>query len=74
MELERKTIALMSKQALMLIERRRQDVRDQAKEMSEIGSEYWGWRGDSVFSIQLCSFKTATVNTSRYGFEEHQLF
>ncbi|KAJ6635023.1 PAX3- and PAX7-binding protein 1 [Pseudolycoriella hygida] len=36
-ELERKTIALMSKQALMLIERRRQDVRDQAKEMAEIG-------------------------------------
>ncbi|XP_037038522.1 PAX3- and PAX7-binding protein 1 isoform X2 [Bradysia coprophila] len=36
-DLERRTIALMSKQALMLIERRRQDVRDQAKEIAEIG-------------------------------------
>lgn len=39
-DLERKTIALMSKQAMMLIERRRQDVRDQAKEIAEIGSEF----------------------------------
>lgn len=38
-ELERKALAIMSKQAALLIERRRQDVRDQAKEMAEAGSE-----------------------------------
>lgn len=40
MELERKTIGIVSKQANLLIERRRQDVRDQAKEISESGSKY----------------------------------
>lgn len=39
-ELERRSLACMSKQASLLLERRRQDVRDQAKEMAESGSEY----------------------------------
>lgn len=39
-DLERRTIACISKQATTLIERRRQDVRDQGKEMAQIGSEY----------------------------------
>lgn len=38
-ELERKALSIMSKQATLLIERRRQDVRDQAKEISESGSK-----------------------------------
>lgn len=39
-ELERRAIGCISKQANALIERRRQDVRDQAKEMAQLGSEY----------------------------------
>lgn len=38
-DLERKAISSISKQANMLIERRRQDVRDQAKEITQAGSE-----------------------------------
>lgn len=46
-ELERKAIAVMSKQATMLIERRRQDVRDQAKEITEAGSK--------CFNVSYCT-------------------
>lgn len=38
-ELERRALAIMARQATLLIERRRQDVRDQAKEIAEAGSE-----------------------------------
>lgn len=38
-ELERKAIAVMSKQSNALIERRRQDVRDQAKEVTQTASK-----------------------------------
>lgn len=38
-ELERKALGIMARQAQLLIERRRQDVRDQAKEIAEAGSE-----------------------------------
>lgn len=40
-EWERKAISVMSKQSNMLIERRRQDVRDQAKEVTQAGSKYF---------------------------------
>lgn len=38
-DLERRALAIMARQATLLIERRRQDVRDQAKEIAEAGSE-----------------------------------
>lgn len=38
-ELERKSITVMSKQSNALIERRRQDVRDQAKEVTQTTSK-----------------------------------
>lgn len=40
-ELERKAVGCMSKRFDMLIERRRQDVRDQAKEVTQSGSVYF---------------------------------
>lgn len=39
-ELEKKAIGLMAKHANHLIERRRQDIRDQAKEISDSSSKF----------------------------------
>lgn len=39
-ELEAQALSILSKHATFLIERRRQDIRDQAKEMAEVTSKY----------------------------------
>lgn len=62
-ELEAQAMAILSKHSAFLIERRRQDIRDQAKEMAEATSEY-----DSFLDfIRLHEKSACPVNIVLFG-------
>lgn len=62
-ELERRMITCISKQANALIERRRQDIRDQSKEIAQIGSECVGIDEDCGRHVGLISIFLFFSNT-----------